>query len=113
MLGWVFTFPVRGRALARLETTHGRGLRLAAGASASFLVAFLALAAAQASTGWASRLVPGLLDKDPTLDVFDWRDLKPMLIARGLLAPCTIVPTPRWIDSGTVNYALGSQFLGI
>ncbi len=111
MLGWLFTFPLLGRALARLETTHGRGLRLAAGASASFLVAFLALAAAQASTGWASRLVPGLLDNDPTLDVLDWRDLKPILIARGLLAPGTIVATPSWIDSGKVNYALGGEFL--
>src|SRR5216683_498277 len=111
MLGWLFTFPLLGRALARLETTHGRGLRLAAGASASFLVAFLALAAAQASTGWASRLVPGLLDKDPTLDVFDWRDLKPILIARGLLAPGAIVAAPSWIDAGKVNYALGREFL--
>ncbi len=111
MLGWLFTFPLLGRALARLETTHGRGLRRAAGASSAILIAFLALAATQAATGWASRLVPGLLDKDPTLDVLDWRDLKPILIARGLLAPGTIVATPSWIDAGKVNYALGGEFL--
>jgi hypothetical protein len=113
MLGWLFTFPLLGRALARLETTHGRGLRLAAGASASILITFLVLAAAQASISWASRLVPALLDNDPTLDVFDWRDLKPILIARGLLAPGTIVATPSWIDAGKVNYALGREYLVI
>jgi len=111
MLGWLFTFPLLGCALARFEITHGRGLRRAAGASAAILIVFLALAAAQAATGWASRLVPELLDNDPTLDVFDWRDLKPTLASRGLLAPGTIVARPSWIDAGKLNYALGDEFL--
>ncbi len=111
MLGWLFTFPLLGRALARIEITHGRALRRAAGASAGILIAFLALAAVQAATGWPSRVVPGLLDNDPTLDVFDWRDLKPTLASRGLLAPGTIVATPSWIDAGKINYALGGEFL--
>jgi len=54
MLGWLFAFPLLGCALARLEITHGRGLRRAVGVSSSILIALLTLAAAQASTGWAS-----------------------------------------------------------
>ena len=111
MLGWLFAFPLLGRALARLEITHGRRLRRAAGVSAGILIAFLGLAATQAATGWASRLAPGLSDEDPTLDVFDWRSLQPTLASRGLLAPGTIVATASWIDAGKINYALGGEFL--
>ena len=65
MLGWLFAFPLLGRALARLEITHGRRLRRAAGVSAGILIAFLGLAATQAATGWASRLAPGALRRRP------------------------------------------------
>jgi hypothetical protein len=54
---------------------------------------------------------PGALRQDPTLDLFDWRDLKPALAARGLLAPGTIIATPHWIDAGKINYALAGEFV--
>src|SRR5260370_39112717 len=67
MLGWLFTFPLLGSALARIEITHGRGLRRAAGASAGILITFLALAAAQAATGWARTRRARLCEQESAL----------------------------------------------
>ncbi len=107
MIGWLFAFPLLGRELSRHEAGHGRLIRQSTGWTAAVLVAVLAVAASQAATGWVSRVAPGLLTKDPTLDLFDWRDLAPALAARGLPASGSFIGTVHWIEAGKVNYALG------
>ena len=44
---------------------------------------------------------------DVTLDLLDWRELKPALAARGLLGPDAVVAAPIWTVAGKVSYALG------
>jgi 4-amino-4-deoxy-L-arabinose transferase-like glycosyltransferase len=110
MIGWLFVFPLLGAALAQLEASRRARVRGYGWVSAGLLIALLGLALSQATTGWMTRRVPAWLDIDPTLDVLDWRELKPALARRGLLHPGTTLATPSWIDSGKVNYALGDRY---
>ena len=109
MIGWLFTFPLFGNAVARLEQSRPRFVFRSALASTIFVVALVATAATQAATGWITRLAPAALALDPTLDVFDWTALERDLLAHGLLRPGTVVATADWIDGGKVNYALGGR----
>lgn len=105
MIGWLFAFPLLGRALAQHEPAYGRLIRRSAAATAVVLVGALALAASHAATGWVSRAAPGLLAKDPTLDLYDWRGLASALS----VPPGGFIGAVHWIEAGKVNYALGRE----
>jgi Dolichyl-phosphate-mannose-protein mannosyltransferase len=110
IIGWLFAFPLLGAALARLEASRPSGVRWYCRASTGLLVILLGVALSQATTGWITRMVPAWVAVDPTLDVLDWRELEPALAHRGLLKPGTVLATPSWIDSGKVNYVLGTRY---
>jgi 4-amino-4-deoxy-L-arabinose transferase-like glycosyltransferase len=105
-IGWLFTFPLVGQLLARIEQTRARPLRRIATATAGFLTCVVMLAAGQAATGWVGRLVPGLANNDPTLDFLDWRELRSTVAALDLRRRGMIVATVSWIDAGKADYAL-------
>jgi 4-amino-4-deoxy-L-arabinose transferase-like glycosyltransferase len=109
MVGWLFAFPPFGAALAEFKGDRARQLQRWSVTTAAILIGFLALAATQASTGWVNRVAPGVLRKDPTLDLFDWKALGPTLVARGLVPAGGFVATDHWIEAGKVNYALGGR----
>ena len=111
MIGWLFTFPLLGNAVAQLEQSRPRFVLRSAVASTIFVCALVAVAATQAATGWITRLVPAALASDPTLDVFDWATLERNLVIRGLLQPGTVVATADWIDGGKVDYALRGRYV--
>jgi 4-amino-4-deoxy-L-arabinose transferase-like glycosyltransferase len=108
-VGWLFAFPLLGDELARLELHRGRLARGLAVATAGVLVALVAVAASQATFGWMDRFVPSFPRNDPTVDVLDWKDLKPALTARHLMKPGVVVATVSWIDGGKVDYAFGGK----
>jgi hypothetical protein len=108
-VGWVFAFPLLGHALARLETTHPRALQRSTALTAGVLLVLVALAATQARTGWLDRFVTTFPERDPTVEVFDWRSLQAALIERGLLPPGSLVATVSWIDAGRIDYALAGH----
>jgi hypothetical protein len=108
-IGWLFAFPLLGDLLARLERTYGRALHWSAATTAVLLLALLGSVASQAMTGWMGRGAAPLAVTDPTLELLDWRELRPLLEARGLLQPGMFVATASWIDAGKVNYALGGK----
>jgi hypothetical protein len=110
MIGWLFVFPLLGAALAQLEVSWPVLARAYCWVSVGLLVALLGIAVSQARTGWITARVPAWLDRDPTVDVLDWRELEPALTRRGLLRPATILATPSWIDGGKLNYALGGRY---
>lgn len=107
MAGWLFAFPLLGRDLAALAVTQARGLKCAAVATTVLFVGFLALAATQAQSGWASRYIA--YKKDPTVDLYDWRDLATILAERNLLPADGFVATGQWIEAGKINYALAGK----
>jgi len=108
-IGWLFTLPLLGERLARLETRQPRLLRALAAATAAILVALTALLATQAATGWPGGFVPALAAHDPTLDAIDWRELNTMVARLGLKRTGSVVATVSWIDAGKADYALGGR----
>ncbi len=107
MAGWLFAFPLLGRDLAALAGKSARVLKYAAVATTALLLGFLVLATTQAQNGWASRYIP--FKKDPTLDLYDWRDLAVVLAERHLVPADGFVAAGRWIEAGKINYALAGQ----
>lgn len=108
MAGWLFVFPLLGDTFARLAETHGRLLRALAAATIVFVAGVLGILGAQSATGFLTR--SGIWPKeipDPTVELFDWHDLRTQLAARGLNTPDLVVASSDWIDAGRINYALG------
>jgi 4-amino-4-deoxy-L-arabinose transferase-like glycosyltransferase len=108
-IGWLFAFPLLGRALTRLEPAHGPALYRSATFTAALLGVLLALVASQARTGWMDRYVAGFPERDPTVELIDWRALQSALLQRGLLPPGSVVATVSWIDAGRIDYALAGR----
>jgi hypothetical protein len=105
--GYLMLFPILGAAVAsRLERgdeTTRRWLKTSVW-SFVWLVVFLAT---QTERGWIERVVPSLLAKgDPTTDMISWRELRPELDAKGLLAHGEFLAAPSWIQAG--QSALGT-----
>lgn len=107
MAGWLFAFPLLGRAFAGYTNLNAARLHRAAMITAVLLLGFFAVGASQAAYGWIGRLVP--MPKDPTLDLYNWSALAPALAERRLVPANGFVATPHWIETGKVNYALGGQ----
>ena len=108
-IGWLFTLPLLGERLARLETHRPRLLRALAAATAAILLALTALVAAQTAIGWPGRFTPALAAHDPTLDALDWRELNTVATRLGLERRGMVVATVSWIDAGKADYALGGR----
>ena len=106
MPGWVFAIVLFGRDAAELAVARPRFARRYMAWSAGIVGVILVALSWQAVRGglipasWGPRA-------DVTLDLVDWRGLKPALEARGLLGPGAAAASPIWMDAGKLSYALG------
>ncbi len=108
MPGWFFAYPLLGAWLSEGWAKRADLRRWAIGSTALLAAAALALAA-QAATGWITRLIrlpPGAVD--PTLEALGWNDLarSPLLDGRDATPPAFVVST-KWSDGGKIAMALG------
>lgn len=106
MAGWLFVFPIAGDLLARWDAAHSRRMRLLRAWTVAVVVTIAGVIGSHAATGWISRIVS--LPRDPSLELFDWRQLRGALEARGM-ASSDLVATGHWMEAGKVNYALGGR----
>ncbi|OYV72761.1 MAG: hypothetical protein B7Z72_04055, partial [Gemmatimonadetes bacterium 21-71-4] len=67
------------------------------------------IAASDVATGWVARAKPSWFTRgDPSLEAYDWSDLRPELTARGLLGDAQpVVAGTRWIEAAKIGYAMG------
>ena len=106
MPGWLFALPLFGRDAAALAEERPGFARRYMAWSAGIVGLILAVLIWQTLRGG---LIPASLGPraDITLDLLDWRGLKPALEARGLLPAGTAVASPAWMYAGKASYALG------
>ncbi len=106
MPGWVFTIVLFGRDAAALAAARPHFARRYMAWSAGLVAVILAALTWQTLRGG---LIPASADPrvDVTLDLIDWRGLRPALAERGLLGPDAVVASPIWMTAGKVSYALG------
>ena len=109
--GYLLLFPLLGDAIARYESRGSREqARVARGlvAAGGVFLLLVAVAASDVPTGWMARAAPGLFRRgDPSLEAYDWSDVRPELARRGLLVPGDAVFATHWIDGAKLAYALG------
>ena len=113
--GYLLLLPLVGDAAARWET---RGPRQRARlhrwlvAAGVVFVALTAVATSDVATGWVARLEPGWFPRgDPSLEAYDWSDLKSELATRGLLEdPGQVIAATHWIDAAKIGYAMGPDY---
>jgi hypothetical protein len=106
--GYLMLFPVLGAAVAvRLERGDRLARRWLRWSVWSFL-ALVAILATQTANGWMERVMPGAFAKgDPTTDALDWRELRPTLDAKGMLAHGEFLAAPSWIQAGKAALGVG------
>jgi hypothetical protein len=106
MPGWVFAIPLFGRDAANLAAGRPRFARGYMTAVAAIFAVLMGLVSYQAIRGG---LIPRELGPaaDPTLDLVEWRELRPELEARGLLGADPVVASPIWMYAGKASHALG------
>jgi hypothetical protein len=64
--------------------------------------------ATQAANGWMERVAPALFAKgDPTTDLISWRELRPTLDARRMLAHGEFLAASSWIQAGQAALGAG------
>jgi hypothetical protein len=101
--GWLFVYPLLGGWLAGPRAA-ALSIRKWAIASAALLAALVVLVVGQATTGFATRLVPlGWGAVDPTLETLDWGGLR----AAPAVQSAAFVVATRWMDGGKIGLALG------
>ena len=106
MPGWVFTIPLFGRDAALLAAERPRFARRYMAWSAGLVAVILVALTWQTLRGG---LIPAAWGPraDVTLDLVDWKGLKPALEKRGLLGADAVVASPIWMYAGKVSHALG------
>ena len=106
--GYLMLFPILGAAVAsRLERGDPLTRRWLRWSAWSFIVLVVILAT-QTANGWMERVAPSLFAKgDPTTDMVSWRDLRPALDARGMLAHGEFLAAPSWIQAGQAALGTG------
>ena len=103
MPGWFFAFALMGAWVdGRAAPDHT--LRRWAVVSSGLLAALAAIVVVQASTGWPLRLLPLRPGADPTLEAFDWGELRDAAALQP--APAYVLST-HWSDAGKIALALG------
>lgn len=109
--GYLLLFPLLGDAVARYEargTHERRRVWSAITVSGAVFVVLIAIAASDVRTGWIAQIEPRLFARgDPSLEAYDWSELRPQLAQRRLLSPGAIVVSTHWIDGAKAGYALG------
>ena len=106
MPGWFFAFALLGAWVEQLGVS-ARALRGWAFLSSALLAAIAGLAVVQTSTGWPWVILSAHSRfADPTLEGFEWRDLKKAPIFDQ--APSFVIAT-KWSDAGKIALALGPQ----
>ena len=103
MPGWFFAFALMG-AWANGRAVADRALRRWAFVSSGLLAALAAIVVVQASTGWPLRFLPLQPGADPTLETFEWRELRN---AAALRPTPAFVFSTHWSDAGKIALALG------
>ncbi len=106
--GYLMLFPILGAAVAaRLErgdTFTKRWLRWSTWA----FIGLVVVLATQTANGWMERIAPSLFAKgDPTTDMISWRELRPTLDAKGMLAHDEFLAAPSWIQAGQAALGTG------
>jgi 4-amino-4-deoxy-L-arabinose transferase-like glycosyltransferase len=106
MPGWFFSFALMGAWIDELGVGIGV-LRRWAVLSAALLVAIAGIAILQVSTGWPLVMLTARSHLgDPTLEGFEWRDLRRAPIFN---QPPRFVISTKWSDAGKIALALGPQ----
>jgi len=106
--GYLMLFPILGAAIAvrveRGDVLAARWLRW----SVWGFLALVTILATQTANGWMERLAPTLFTKgDPTTDLISWRELRPTLDARNMLAHGEFLAAPSWIQAGESALGVG------
>jgi len=106
--GYLMLFPMLGATAASgLERGDARVRRWLRWSAWTFVV-LVAILATQTANGWMERLAPGLFVKgDPTTDMVSWRELRPTLDAKGMLAHGEFLAAPSWIQAGEAALGTG------
>jgi len=110
MPGWFFGFPLLGAWFSRIrrETIILRRWSIV---SAGALCGLLLVGVTMASSGWSRLIVPdGIKYEDPTLESFNWTDLREarLLQPAGSRPPAFIIAR-NWMDGGKIDQALGGR----
>jgi hypothetical protein len=106
MPGWFFSFALMGAWIDELGVSVGV-LRRWAVLSSALLVAIAAIAMLQVSTGWPLVMLTARSHLgDPTLEGFEWRDLRRAPIFN---QPPRFVISTKWSDAGKIALALGPR----
>ncbi len=109
--GYLMLFPLLGALVARDLERGWRVTRIWLVGTALFVLAGVAIVAAQGGYGW----LPGFSSyfqagKDPSLDAVNWTDLPAALAARGLAGRHgLVIAGVNWRDTGKIAYALGGS----
>jgi 4-amino-4-deoxy-L-arabinose transferase-like glycosyltransferase len=107
MPGWLFAYPLLGVWVAE-RMPVARRLFAIGSTAALALVAAVAVAVAEAQTGFLVALAPRFAAADPTLESLNWSKLRQSpLFAAGAL-PAFVVAT-KWTEAGKIALALGPQ----
>jgi Dolichyl-phosphate-mannose-protein mannosyltransferase len=107
--GYLFLFPLLGRAVAEAIDKGDRLVRSWLAASTASIAAVLAAALALWYLPWPQMTyAQGKLVPNPIEEALDWKDLAQALKARGLSnRPGLFISATRWHEAGKIDLALG------
>ncbi len=106
--GYLMLFPVLGAAVVAPLERRDKLAHYWLHWRVWGFVALVAVLATQAATGWMERLDPSLFTRgDPTTDMVSWRELRPELDAKGMLAHGEFLAAPSWIQAGQAALGVG------
>jgi hypothetical protein len=114
--GYLYLFPLLGKAVADDMERGNRGTRTWLAASTGVLVLVVGLLGTQAASGWMHRyLAPFNPSKpynttNPTREVLEWRPLRAALDQRGLLNQSNLfVVAGKWFEAGHADVVVGDR----
>jgi hypothetical protein len=114
--GYLYLFPLLGKAVAEGVAQGRKATRNWLIASAGLLIFFVVLVASQAATGWLSGIAAAqdpsrpYYKTNPTRELLEWRPLRTALAQRGLLdQPRLFVVGTRWFFAGKADVAVGDK----
>ena len=114
--GYLFLFPLLGRAVAERLERGDRPTRRWLAASAGLVLFGAAVLATQATTGWMHGLLPRRLQAmpyhatNPTRELLEWKGLREALVARGLIPGDRLFAVaPVWYLTGKIDAEIGGD----